>query len=404
MFAPRSSSSPTPLSTAPAEGGRLRGPALAFFLLGVGSFLALYLPQPLLPDLDRQFHTPPSVTGLVMTAALLGFALAGLLREGDPQRTLRVAMWLTAGASLVAALSPHFAVLLVGRAGQGVGVGMLIAGALAEVPRRLPPVAAARVNGALIAGTALGGLGGRVAGYSGLFLTWRGAFLAGGAALLLLVGLSLRSLARLAGGRRAPRDAATRAGSAPFSLLAAGLFILFVNVAFFDLLPYRLSSPPFRLPESLGDLVYLVYLTGSVFGYLTGHAIARFGPRAVIIAIAFGGSASLLATLGDRLWLIVAGAAGCICATVGLHAAHSGWAAAYGRATVGRYLTIYYVGGAAGAPLCAYTYQLWGWPGVILPLVAAWLAVALLAVTRQQPDRAQGQEPDLDVAPSGPPG
>ena len=70
-----------------------------------------------------------------MTAGLLGFALSGLLPGGDPGRTLRRAMWLIVVSSAVAALSPHFAVLLLARAGQGIGVGLLVAGGLADIAR-----------------------------------------------------------------------------------------------------------------------------------------------------------------------------------------------------------------------------------------------------------------------------
>ena len=72
--------------------------------------------------------------------------------------------------------------LLAARAGQGAGIGLLIAGGLADVPRRMPPAVAGRVTGAMIAGTALGGLGGRLVGYTGNFLGWRAAFLSGGIA------------------------------------------------------------------------------------------------------------------------------------------------------------------------------------------------------------------------------
>jgi MFS transporter, YNFM family, putative membrane transport protein len=340
------------------------------------------------------------VTGLVMTAALLGFAVAGLLHEGDPQRTLRRAMWLTILGSVAAAFSPHFLVLLGARALEGVGVGMLVAGALVEVQRRLPSAQAARVNGAFIAGTAMGGLGGRAAGYTGLFLGWRGAFLVGAAATLLLVGVTLRWLGRDAGGP-ASRPGGAGPGRVPVSLLVAGLFILFVNVGLFDLLPYRLTGPAFHLSPRLADLVYLVYVLGSASGFVTGLAVARWGARVVIVAVAAWGVAALLVLLSDVLPIAIVGAAGAITATTGLHSAHSGWAARYGRAAVGRYLTIYYVGGAAAAPLTAFTFQRWGWPGVILPLAAAWALVGLLALARKQPDRPQREQPQAGLPPPG---
>lgn len=98
-----------------------------YFGLGLGAFLALYLPQPLLPELDRDLGTSPAVIGLVMTAALLGFATAGILPEGEPARTLRRATWLTVAASLIAAVSPNLWLLLPARAAQCAGIGLLVA-------------------------------------------------------------------------------------------------------------------------------------------------------------------------------------------------------------------------------------------------------------------------------------
>lgn len=379
--------------------GALSGP---YFGLGLGAFLALYLPQPLLPQLDRELGTSPAVTGLVMTAALLGFAAAGILPEGDPARTLRRATWLTVAASLLAALSPDIRLLLPARAAQGIGIGLLVAGGLADVPRRTPPAMAGRLTGAMIAGTALGGLGGRLVGYTGNFLSWRGAFLLGGAGTLLVVLLSLRALPLAA---PAPHRRGTdQPGSSPLSLIVAGSLILFVSVGMFDLLPYRLGGPPFKLPPLLGDLVYLVFVPASFTGVVAGRAIDRFGRRAVILATVVVDVSLMLVGLLPSLAAVAVGAAAAISGTVSLHVAHSGAAAAQGRATVGRYLTAYYVGGAAAAPLMAASYLRWGWPGVILPLCAATLIVAGLALVREQPQDAHGQQLDAGVTPAEPSG
>lgn len=334
----------------------------------------------------------------MITATLLGFALAGVLREGEPRRTLTRAMWLTAACCLLAALAPNFWVVLLARFGQGVGIGLLIAGGLADVPRRLPPAIAGRVTGAMISGTAFGGLLGRAFGYAGLFLTWRGAMALGGGALLALVGYSLHRLPRSGGSAEARPPTG---GSIPVSLIVAGAGILFVSVGMFDLLPYRLTGPPFRLSPAAADLVFLVFLAATAFGVVTGRAVDRYGPTRVILAVAGCGIGCLLLGLLASIPAIVAAAAGGICGTVGLHVVHSGAAARYGRAAVGYYLAAYYLGGAAAAPLMAAVYQRLGWTAVILSLGAAWAGVALLAAARKEPHRSEGEGPEADVAPAG---
>jgi len=315
-----------------------------------------------------------------MTAALLGFAVAGLLPEGRPARTLRWAAWLVVASSLLAAASPGLPVLLAARAAQGVGVGLLVAGGLADVPRRLPAGAAARVTGAMLGGTALGGLVSRLVGYSGILLGWRGAFLVGGAGVLLVVLPSLRALPLDAPARDHHR--AEGSGGVPATLIAAGLLILFVSVGMFDLLPYRLAGPPFHLPPLLGDLVYLVFVPATFAAVAAGRAVDRFGRRAVILWTAAIAVALMLAGLVPALPALAAAAAGAICGTVSLHVAHSGAAAAHGRVAVGRYHAAYYVGGAAAAPLLAASFGRWGWPGVVLPLCGTTLVVACLAAVR----------------------
>jgi YNFM family putative membrane transporter len=334
----------------------------------------------------------------VITASLAGFALAGLLPEGRPRRTLALAMCLTTAAGILAALSPSISVLLVARVGQGIGTGFLIAGGLADIARNMPREIAGRLTGSMIAGTAFGGLLARALGYAGLLVSWRGAFLMGAAALLGVVLLALRSL---------PVETGTGIGGsggggnrAPLRLIMAGLGILFVNVGMFDLLPYRLSSAPFHFPAAYADLVYLAFLPGSFFAGVAGRAVDRYGSRVVVIAFAAGGIALMLAGLVPEVAAVAIAAVAAICGTSGLHVAHSGGASRYGRAAVGRYLAAYYVGGALAAPLLASIYLAAGWTAATLVLCAAWALVALSAATGKQAYGSEIEGPELEAPPA----
>jgi MFS transporter, YNFM family, putative membrane transport protein len=319
-----------------------------------------------------------------MTAGLLGFAVSGLIPEGDPRRTLWLALAAIVACSLLAAGAPAFGFVLAARAGQGVGIGLLVAGGLADVARRAAPGQGGRLTGAVIGGTAMGGLLSRLSGYSAFLLGWRGAFLAGGLAALLLAGAALRRLGVSRPGRsqtpRPPGQSAIEERT-PWLIVGAGLFILFVNIGVFDLLPYRLAQPPFRLPTYLADLVYLAFVPATLTAYVAGPAVDRFGPRRVAAVTCVFGIACLLVGLLPNLLAEALMATGSISGSVSLHICHSGAAARHGRAAVGRYLTAYYIGGAASAPLAAATFQAWGWAGAVAPFCAAWAVVGLLALS-----------------------
>lgn len=334
-----------------------------------------------------------------MTAGLIGFAVSGLIPEGDAARTLWLALALIVLASLVAAMAPGFAFVLVARFGQGIGIGLLVAGGLADIGRRAAPGQGGRLTGAMIGGTALGGLLSRLSGYSAFVLGWRGAFLAGGLVSLLLVAVALNRLGLTSGGTFrvgwfAPREggAASPAFSrgrppapsqrpTPWLIVAAGLFILFVNIGVFDLLPYHLAQPPFRLPTYLADLVYLAFVPATLTAYVAGPAVDRFGPRAVAVVSCLLGVGCLLLGLLPNLLALALMATGSISGSVALHICHSGAAARHGRTAVGRYLSAYYVGGATSAPAAAAAFQAWGWAGAVLPLASAWAVVAMLALS-----------------------
>jgi YNFM family putative membrane transporter len=341
-----------------------------------------------------------------MTAGLLGFAVSGLLPEGDPVRTMRQAMWLVVVSSAIAALSPHFVVLLLARAGQGVGVGLLVAGGLADIARHHPASRGGRLTGSLIGGTAIGGLLSRATGYSALWLGWRAAFAIGGLLALALVSLALNRLTRTAADAgRTEVVSPPEGGAAPLGLVLAGLGILFVNIAVFDLLPYRLAAAPFHLPTAVADLVYLAFVPALLTAGLAGRAIDRFGARAIVLVTVVAGISCLLIGLLPALLAVAVMATGSISGAVALHTSHSGAAAARGRVAVGRYLAAYYVGGALAAPVAAAAYQAWGWAGAVLPLCAAWGLVGVLALfspsSRWRRESGPGAPP-LEPVPAAP--
>lgn len=149
-----------------------RSPLLIFGVLAV-SLASLTMLQslvvPVLPELQREFGTSPSLITWTLTAWLLSAAIATpiLGRVGDmigKRRTLLLVLVALAVGSLVAATAPTIGALLVGRVIQGLG-GAMFPLAFGIVRDNLPAARVPAAIGALSAVIAVGsGLGTVLAG------------------------------------------------------------------------------------------------------------------------------------------------------------------------------------------------------------------------------------------------
>ena len=139
----------------------------------------------------------------LLTITLLAGALAtpvmGSLADGPRQRDIvLVALGAVVVGCAVAAISDSFAVLLIGRALQGLGLGLLPV-AMAVARRCLPPDRARRTIATLSVTTAMGvGLGYPLTGLIAQVLDfraayWFGAITVGGALILAALVLPARS-------------------------------------------------------------------------------------------------------------------------------------------------------------------------------------------------------------------
>jgi MFS family permease len=139
------------------------------------------LGAPLIPTLSRADGVSLSTGEWILTITLLTGALAtpvmGRLADGPRQRAVMlVALGVVIAGCALAAVSNGFTVLIIGRALQGVGLGLLPV-AMAIARRNLPPEAARRTIATLSVTTAIGaGLGYPVTGLIAQFLDFRAAY------------------------------------------------------------------------------------------------------------------------------------------------------------------------------------------------------------------------------------
>ncbi|WP_338090860.1 MFS transporter [Planosporangium thailandense] len=402
-----------PTTTPSQEGHRLgtreyRRLAIALFAAGIATFSSLYCTQPLLPLLQAAYRITPAQAALSVSATTLalgvGMLLVSPLSDAFGRvRFMRVALGATAVVGLACAVAPNWPVLLVLRAVQGLALAGLPAVAMAYLREEVHRQAHARAAGLYIAGTAIGGMLGRlVAGGLADVLGWRAAV--GGVALLALA-CAVTVFALLPASRRFVAAPASPARLARLTgrlltdpvLLALdgiGAALMGAFVAVFNALGFRLAADPYRLSAGVAGLVFLVYPIGSLASALAGRAAGRFGQRPVVPAGVVIMAAGGLLTLAGPLPLIIAGLA---VLTFGFFAAHgvaSGWVAA--RAQLGGggtgqasalYLLAYYLGSSVFGALSGRAWSAGGWPAVTAMTVALTVAGGLLALalTRTRP-------------------
>jgi YNFM family putative membrane transporter len=360
----------------------------------VAVYSDLYITQPILPLLSKEFGVAPATAGLTISVVVLMIALVssgyGSLSDAVGRKRVMVASCvLLAVPTLLCALASSFEMLLLFRAFQGLLMPGVTAVAVAYIGDYFSEADLGPKVGGWIAASVAGGLTGRV--LSGLLASatnWRAPFLFFG--VLTLVGAA--AIAR--GLPREPALAGVRLGSAYRGVFAhfanrrligafvigGGVFFSFIGV--FTYLPYYLTAPPFRLSTALVSSVYLVYIAGVFTSLASGRLSRRIGRRAVMAAGLAIASAGVLGTLVASLPAIVLSL---VVLCVGMFTVQStapAFVNANARGAKGAagalYVTFYYVGASLGSALPGYAWQAWGWPGVAASCVTA-LLVGLAA-------------------------
>jgi len=370
---------------------------IAAFLLGsAGMFATMYSTQAILPELSREFDVSPSVAGLSVSVVVLSVALGAWIwgpvsdRIGRT-RAIRLASWLLVAPTIGVALAPHFAVLLVFRAMQGLCMpGLLIVGA-PYVMESFVPAVGQRAMGWYVSSLVAGGLIGRVGvALASAAVGWRWA-------IGLLAVLPLAAALGMHGTLPAA-PAPARSGRVLRSLLdrrllavsATGGALFFTFVGTFTYVVYRLEDPPFSYRNSVASLIFLLWLAGGL-GPLAGRFAERLGWRKLAASMTMLSAAGLAITFPNWLPTVVLGLA---LVAVGMFTGYT--ATQLGVGDVARtnrgaasalYFSAYYSCGAIGAYVPGLAWEAWGWDGVAaLGLGSLAVAMAALATTRQGSD------------------
>jgi YNFM family putative membrane transporter len=347
---------------------------------GFSTFSLLYAVQPLLPLLAGHYRLSAEQASLAVSLATgplaFGILAAGVVSDRWGRRPLMVFAMIAGGAlTLAAALAPDWPLLLVLRFASGVVLAGVPGVAMAYVAEEVDTESVGHAMGLYIAGSALGGMGGRLlASLVADVGDWRWALGTVG-----LVGLAMAETFR----RLAPPSRRFVPGGGGVGgmrrlfgdralpiLYGQGFVLMGLFVTVYNYAAFRLTAPPYRLGQAAVGAVFLLYVLGSASSAWFGSLAGRLGRRRVFpvpVAILVAGVAI---TAARPLWAVVLGIG---VLTVGFFGAHSIASAWVGRRATGNrgqasalYLFFYYLGSSILGSAGGVAWTRGGWPGVTL--------------------------------------
>jgi MFS transporter, YNFM family, putative membrane transport protein len=376
----------------------------ALFLGSFATFALLYCVQPLMPLFTRAFSISPAAASLSLSAATgvlaIAMVFAGALSDIVGRKAIMTAsLAAAAAATLAASLAPNWTMFVALRALTGLALSGFPAVAMAYLVEEIDRSAIGLAMGLYIAGTTLGGMGGRLA--SGAMAEsggWRDAVTVVG---LVSLGCAAVFTFALPRERRIP----TKRGAAALLptilahfrdrglryLFALGFLLMGVFVTTYNYIGFRLEAPPFSLTPTAIGLVYCIYLVGTVASALMGQLASHYGRRRVIgFALAFM-PIGVLMTLPNSLPLTIIGVGAITIGFFGGHSIASSWVGL--RAETARaqasalYLFFYYAGSSVAGSVGGWVFTFGAWPGeaAFLGALSAFALIIALKLARVPP-------------------
>ncbi|CAN0627413.1 putative uncharacterized transporter YgaY [Burkholderia multivorans] len=381
-----------------------RGMVVLFAAASGLSVANVYYAQPLLSALALDFSISDAAIGSVITATQAGCALALLLVVplGDrvERRHLMIAQLAALVSVLVAvSLARSTSMLLVGMLGVGLLGTAMTQGLIAYAASAAAPHERGRVVGAAGSGVFIGLLLARVfAGSVSDLVGWRGVYVCSAAMMLALALPLWRRLPRLT---VAPNAMSYRCLIASMLELLrkdrvlqirgvlALLMFATLNI-FWSALVLPLSAPPFHFSHTVIGAFGLAGVAGALAAARAGHWADRgYGQRTSAAALAVLVLAWWpLSMLEQSLWALVIGV---VLLDLGGQALHVTNQSLIFRTNpdmhsrlVSLYMLFYAVGSGLGAIGTTVTYAHAGWSGVCrLGAIVSLLSLLFWAVTRR---------------------
>ncbi|WP_017624486.1 MFS transporter [Nocardiopsis chromatogenes] len=303
---------------AAAPAARRRGGWPAVAAVAAGTFTVVtseMLPVGLLTPIGGSLAVSEGTAGLTLTVTGLVAAVTApfapaLIGRTDRRTALVLLTALLAGANLLSAWAPTFAVLVAARVLVGIGMGGVWALAAGLAPRLVPARSVGAATSLVFSGIAVASvLGVPLGAYIGALAGWREAFavlgllalLVAAALALLLPPLPADAPVRVRGALRLAVDPRVATGLAAAVLLVSGHFAAYTYVR-----PVLEGSAGIGA-AMIGTLLLVYGIAGVVGNFLSGLGAAR-SVRSVLGVLALGLAAAVLLVPWAGVTVLGAGA------------------------------------------------------------------------------------------------
>lgn len=306
-----------------AERGSVRFKRIrnCIFLSGLSVFAQLYLFQPVLSDLCRDFQIDPATSSLAVSFSTLGMA-AGLFfwafKADTLGRAKLMSFSLIASAilTLLSSLAWNFPMVLALSLLKGMALSGVSAVALAYLNEEVSPAVLGTAISLYLSGNTIGGMSGRVCG--ALIAGWSSWHITA-----LCLGLSALAIG-IVFARRFPaslhfhpqhtdvRIKLRRMGSFLTHFAFLGLFltaalILGAFVSVYNYISFVLEAEPFNLPHYIVAMIFLMYITGVAGSMCIGWLSDRHDAALLLKISLLLMLAGVLLLLVMKLWALIAG-------------------------------------------------------------------------------------------------
>lgn len=358
---------------------------LAMLFAGFSTFSLLYAAQPLLPVFAHEFHLSAEASSFAVSLATgplaIGILVSGAVSDRVGRRGMMVwAMFLASAFGIAAAAAPGWRTLLACRVLTGIALSGVPAVAMAYVGEEIDAVSVGSAMGLYIAGSALGGMGGRLAAsFVESIADWRWALGVVGVAGLVMAE-AFRRLAPPSRGfaRPEPGGAALLHDAALPWLYLEAFVLMGAFVTVYNYAAFRLEAAPYRLGHAAVGTIFLLYILGSASSAWFGGMAGRVGRRRVFSVPVLLLAAGVALTAARPLALVVVGIATVTVGFFGAHSIASAWVGRRAGAAKGRasalYLFFYYLGSSVLGSAGGAAWTRGQWPGVV------WFCLGLSAL------------------------